>query len=63
MEILADDARGDLFDLDLKVERLSIAVELLKAKHEAATIREAEERQAAEVAEATAERDALAKEV
>jgi hypothetical protein len=56
-------ARGDIFELDFKADRLSRALTELRAKHEAARVQVEEARRRAELATVTNERDAIAAEI
>jgi hypothetical protein len=58
---LVPGARGDVFEAEFAAERLTVAIERLKDRHEAAVVRERETARAA--AALAAERDALAAEL
>jgi hypothetical protein len=56
-------ARGDAFDAEFRAERLAVALDHLRSKHEAAAARARDAERDAEVARVTAERDELAEDL
>jgi hypothetical protein len=56
-------ARADLYELDFKIERLSAALQALKARHEAAIVQAREAARQAQIALVREERDRVAEEL
>src|SRR5215212_3056905 len=52
-------ARGDMFEAEFRADRLTVALDHLRSKHEAAAARARDAERDAEVARVTAERDEL----